>query len=178
MDTGKAQEIDALRDELRTGESPSLQRRRWISLLCAVGAVDFAVISLYQVGVIRRLPDLPGDLFDSNQVNASRTAYAHRVPDGAIGLALYGLTLLLAAAGGSRQTGRRPIADLLLGGSVAAGALGAAQYLYDMAFRQARACPYCLVGAAVNFAMLPLAAREALAGIQDMLDDGRGHSTH
>ena len=153
-------DVRAIRDELRHGESPSLRRRRGIAALAALGAVDFAIITLYQLGALRHLPDPPGRVFDSDKVNASRSAYALGVPDGPLGLALYALTLILAGAGGTAKTGRPRIFSFLLGGTVTAGALGAAHYLYDMVRHQKRACPYCLVGAAVNFAMVPLAVRE------------------
>ena len=157
-------DVARIRNELRDGASPSLRRRRWISLLSALGAIDFAIISLYQLGVIRHLPDPPGRIFDSDRVNASRKAYALGVPDGTIGLGLYALTLIFAGAGGDVRGDRPRFLSLLLGGAVAAGAAGSAHYLYDMIRNQQRACPYCLVGAATHFAMLPLALSEMLAG--------------
>lgn len=156
-------DVDAIRAELREGRSPSLTRRRWISALAAVGLADFAIISLYQTGVIRHLPDLPGKVFDSDKVNASHKAYAMGLPDGTTGAALYAIVLILASAGGSRRSGRHWVFDALLGGAIAAGAIGAAQYLYDMIRHQERACPYCITGAALNFAMLPLVAQELAA---------------
>ena len=152
-----------IRGELRYGDSRSLRRRRWISLLSALGAVDFAIISLYQLGVIRHLPDPPGRIFDSDHVNASDKAYALGIPDGTLGLGLYALTLILAGAGGDVRGGRSGIFDVLLGGAVIAGAAGAAHYLYDMIRNQRRACPYCLFGAATHFAMLPFAIPGARA---------------
>jgi uncharacterized membrane protein len=159
-------DVEAIRRELRHGESDSLRRRRWISLLSAVGAVDFAIISLYQMGIIRHLPDPPGAIFDSDKVNASRTAYALGVPDGPLGLGLYALTLILAGAGGDDRRRRHPVFDLLVGGAVAAGVVGAAHYVYDMIRHQQRACPYCLVGAATHVAMLPSAVANATAAIR------------
>lgn len=165
---------DAIRNELRHGESDALRRRRGIVILAAVGAIDFAIISLYQLGAIRHLPDPPGRIFDSDKVNASRKAYALGVPDGPVGLVLYGLTIVLAGAGGGERSGRRPIFDLLLGGAVAAG--GALNYLYDMARRQARACPCCLVGAAAHFAMIPLALPNAVSAARSLLRRRRNGS--
>ena len=152
--------VDAIRRELRDGRSPSLRRRRWIGTLAALGLADFAIISLYQIGVIRHLPDVPGKVFDSDKVNASHKAYAMGLPDGTTGAALYALILMLASAGGSRRTGRHPIFELVLGGAVVAGVAGALQYLHDMIRHQERACPYCIAGAALNFAMVPFVAKE------------------
>lgn len=131
-----------------------------MSVLAAIGVLDFAIISLYQMGVLRRLPDLPGNVFDSNKVNASAKAYALRLPDGTTGTALYALTMMLASYGGSRRTGRRRWVDLALVAASGAGAIGAADYLRDMLFKQHKACPYCLVGAGLNFALLRLAWQE------------------
>jgi uncharacterized membrane protein len=147
---------------------------RGIAALAAVGAVDFAIISLYQLGVIRHLPDLPGRIFDSDKVNASHKAYVLGVPDGTLGLGLYALTLILAGAGGTSRSGRRTILDVALGGAVMAGAVGTAHY--DMTRHQKRACPYCLVGATVNFAMLPLAIRETLRSLHPRAANRRSRS--
>lgn len=153
--------VKAIRKELRKGKSESLHRRRQIALLSAIGAVDFSIISLYQVGVIRSLPDLPGKIFDSNKVNASQSAYQMGLPDGPVSLGMYALNMILASAKGSHRTGRSPWYDFLLAGAVLASVGGTVTYLYDMAFKQKKVCPYCLVGAGVNFAMLPLVLKEA-----------------
>jgi len=149
---------EAIRDELRDGSSLSLRRRRRIAALAAAGAVDFAIISLYQLGVIRHLPDPPANIFDSDKVNASTSAYRFGLPDGPLGLGQYGLALMLAGVGGSERTGRHPVFDLALAGVVTAGIAGAASYLYEMVRYQKRACAYCLIGAGLNFAMAPFAA--------------------
>jgi uncharacterized membrane protein len=150
--------VTAIRDELReSAGSGGLARQRRLSTLAAVGAVDFAIISLYQLGVIRHLPDPPGKIFDSDKVNASTSAYRFGVPDGPLGLAMYAAVLALAGAGGSERTDRHPIWDLALGATVAGGVIGAAGYLYEMIRKQKVACGYCLVGAAINFAMVPAA---------------------
>ncbi len=149
-------DVEAIRDELRQGTSASLRRRRKVARLAAVGLADFAIISLYQLGAVRRLPGPPGKWWGSNGVNASRTAYALGLPDGPLGAIHYGVTLALAAARGSRSTGRGRLWDWLLGAAVLGGAGSALFYLWDMAFREKRACVYCLVGAALNLGMVPL----------------------
>lgn len=166
-------DVDAILNELRNGRSPSLRRRRAIGTLAAIGLADFAIISLYQIGVIRHLPDPPGKIFASDKVNGSHKAYAMGLPDGTTGAGLYALLLMLASAGGSERSGRPPVFDLLLGGAVAAGAVGAAQYLYDMVRKQERACPYCIVGAVLDFAMVPFVVPEVRRSARALLQSSR-----
>lgn len=155
-----SQQVLNIRNELRHGQSPSLNRRRKIGLLSAIGLIDFAIISLYQIGVIRHLPDLPARIFDSDTVNASEKAYKMHLPDGTTGTALYATNLMLCSFGGSNKTGRSPWLSAALGLTVAGGALGALDYLFDMTFKQKKVCLYCVTGAAVNFLMVPLAWKE------------------
>ncbi len=53
----------AIRQELLTGTGEDLERRRKIMILSALGLVDFAFISLYQSGAIKRMPELPIKIF-------------------------------------------------------------------------------------------------------------------
>lgn len=144
-------EVEAIRNELLHGESPDLELRRKLIALSALGLVDFSIISLYQTGILKKLPDLPGKLFDSNKVNAAKDAYLFGVPDGPVSAAVYAVTMILSAAGGSRRTGRKPALDVLLGAAVLGNAAGAAYYLANMVFKQKKICLYCLTGAAINF---------------------------
>ncbi len=161
--------IDAIRKQLRSGKSPSLQRRRKIALLSAIGLVDFSMISLYQVGVIKHMPDPPGKIFDSDKANGSHKAYAAGVPDGPITLVAFGMNILLASAGGSRKSGRHPIFDVLLGALVTGTALGSINYMYNMITVQEKACPYCMVGALLNFVMVPYALPDAKNSLKKLL---------
>ena len=152
---------------LRDKQSPSLTRRRNIALLAALGLIDFSIISLYQTGVIRSLPDLPGKVFDSNAVNASEEAYQFGLPDGPISAGIYALNMMLATYKGDAQSGRPRWADVALAGSVLVNSVGAALYLKNMITVQKKACIYCLMGAALNFIMTPLAVAE----LKDRLTD-------
>jgi uncharacterized membrane protein len=156
----ETQRVRAIRDTLRNKDSKGLQRRRKIIALSAIGAMDFALISLYQTGIIQRLPDLPLNILDSNSVNASTKAYQTGLPDGTSGLTMYGLIMMLAAYGGGIESERNRVVNLALLATVGAGSVGALQYLYDMVFKQKKACLYCIAGAVVNFKMLPLAWSE------------------
>ena len=142
----------AIKDALRMEKNPDMDNRRKVIVLSALGLFDFSIISLYQTGVIRKLPDIPLPVFDSNKVNASKEAYQFGVPDGPVSAVIYSLIMVFAAAGGSEKVARKPVFDLLLGGAVAANLSGALYYLYDMAFRQKKICLYCVTGAAINIA--------------------------
>jgi uncharacterized membrane protein len=140
----------AIRQELLNSTAYDLQKRRKIMGLSALGLVDFALISLYQAGVIKRLPELPFAAFDSNKVNAAPDAYAMGAADGTISAWLYASNMVLATYGGTEASGRKPLHDLLLGTTVAANAAGAVYYLYNMTVYQKKICPYCIAGAIIN----------------------------
>ncbi|CAN5795590.1 hypothetical protein BH24BAC1_BH24BAC1_13030 [soil metagenome] len=137
-------------DLLRENSRPDTQKRRQIAALAALGLVDFSIISLYQLGYIRHLPDPPGKLFDSDQVNASEEAVILGMPDGVISLGAYAAIMFLATAGSAQKTRSRWL-DWLLGGIIAGQAIGAAQYLYKMVAVEKKVCLYCVTGAIINF---------------------------
>lgn len=140
-------------DKIRKDKSIATEHRRSIAASAAVGLVDFSLISLLQLGYFKKLPDLPGKVFNTVKVNTSKEAVLLGMPDGIISLGGYALTMLLAVAG-SRFKKRSRMFDLALGAVVLGQAAGAAQYLYKMAFVQKRVCVYCVAGAAINFASL------------------------
>lgn len=149
---------EVIKQALRNGSSEDMEKRRKIIALSALGLVDFSIISLYQTGVIKKLPDLPYDIFDSNKVNASPDAYSMGVPDGPISAIAYASAMALAAAGGDEHSGRKPVFDLLFSGIVFGNAAGAAYYLYNMIFKQKKICLYCVGGAIINFASAAIIA--------------------
>ena len=130
--------------------------------------VDFSIISLYQAGAIKSLPDIPLPFFDTNKVNASEDAYQFGAPDGPISAVAYAATMVLASAGGDEQTGRKPVLDVALGATVAGNAVGAIFYLYKMIFVQKKICLYCVTGAAINIASAVIIAPTALKGIRKL----------
>ena len=159
----------AIRHELLTGTGRHLEKRRTITALSALGLVDFAIVSLYQSGVIKKLPELPFKAFDSNKVNAAPAAYAMGAPDATISALVYACNMVLATAGGTERSGRKPVHDVLLGVTIAGNAGGALYYLYDMIFKQKKICPYCIAGAAINITSAIIVAPLALKGIRKLL---------
>ena len=159
----------AIRQELLMGTGQDLEKRRAITALSALGLVDFAFISLYQSGVIKRLPELPFKAFDSNTANAAPEAYMMGAPDATISAWVYASNMVLATAGGTEASGRKPFFDLLLGSTIAGNAAGALYYLYDMIFKQKKVCPYCIVGGAINLASAVIVAPLVLKAIKKSL---------
>ncbi len=160
-------DADRVRAALQGSASPSLKRRRRIAVLSAIALADAALMALHQIGAIQRLPDLPGKMFQANRVTTSKPGFPFGVPDSAIAAVLYSLNLIAASAGGTRRTGRARIWSLLLGGSALGTVLGTAVNLWVMVARQKRICLYCLLAAAMNLAIAPLAVAEAVADLRD-----------
>ena len=140
-------------DKIRRDKTDAAEYRRQIAASSALGLIDFSLISLFQLGYIKSLPDLPGKVFDTEKVNSSKDAVLLGLPDGVISLGAYTATILLATAA-TRFKKQSRMLDVLMGGIVLGQAAGAAQYLYKMAFVQKRVCIYCVAGAAINFASL------------------------
>jgi mannose/fructose/N-acetylgalactosamine-specific phosphotransferase system component IID len=156
-----------LSEELRKGESADLTRRRWIIGLSMVGSVMAQLVSMYQTGIIRRLPDPPLPLFDSSRVDASDYAYKRfRTPDGFMMLTNYGVTAGLAAAGDkdrAQQSLFLPIAMGLkvVGDSATALELAREEWKENRAF-----CAYCQVATLCSLASVALAVPEVLSAIR------------
>lgn len=139
--------------KIRNDSSEAAEYRRQIAALSAVGLLDFSLISLFQLGYIKHMPDLPGKVFDTEKVNSSEDAVLLGMPDGVISLGSYAATILLATAA-SRFKKPSRLLDMAMGGIVLGQAAGGALYLYNMAFVQKKVCVYCVAGAAINFATL------------------------
>lgn len=139
--------------KIRARKGEAADNRRKIALLSAIGLLDFVPISLYQLGIIRHLPDFPGELFDSDYVNASDEAQVAGLPDGPVSLLMYAANLVLVA-GALKKKKKRNVFDYLIAGNSLGQAAGGAYYLYNMATEQKKICPYCVAGALINFASL------------------------
>ena len=101
--------------ELRLATGPDLRRRRWILGLSLLGTLMAQIVTLLQMGLLRRLPDPPVGPFDSDRVDASDYAYKRlAMPDGVLMLLTYGATAALAAAGGRDRAERMPALPIAL----------------------------------------------------------------
>ncbi|GAA4007945.1 hypothetical protein GCM10022631_19910 [Deinococcus rubellus] len=62
---------------------------------------SLAIISARQFGWIEKLPELPGAVFQSNELTTSEDSKVLGLPDGPLGIGSYALTLLLVSRGSS-----------------------------------------------------------------------------
>lgn len=156
--------------ELRLGDSPDLQRRRKVVGLSMVGAAAGIIVSLYQTGVIRHLPDPPsGGLFDSDRVDASDYAYKRmQTPDGLAMLVTYAVTALLAGAGGEARARALPWLPVALAVKVAADVATNLTLVREEWADNKALCAYCQAASAASLASLPLVLPEARTALRHL----------
>lgn len=163
-------EPQQLSRELREGTSPDLKRRRQIISLSMIGGAMGQIVSLYQTGVIKHLPDPPTDLFDADRVDASDYAYKRfNSPDGPLMLINYGLTAWIASAGGENRAQTNPLLSLAMGGKLLFDAILAAQLAREEWNENEAFCEYCQLATLCSFASLAIAAPEVMSATRTIL---------
>lgn len=156
-----------LSQQLREGQGPDLARRRAGIGLSLAGAVIGAVVTAYQTGLIRRLPDiLPGRIWDAEKVDASDYAYRRlQQPDAPAMIVTYGLTAMALSAGG-RDRARENPALPVIASLKAVGDLGVCVALAIDEWREnRRLCSWCQVATLISAATAALTLPEALRAV-------------
>ena len=158
---------DLLSHQLRRGDGPYLDHRRRVVLCALVAAGAMTPIALYQMGLIRHLPEPRSRWLDADRIDASGDAYRLlRTPDALLGLTSYGVTAILAGMAGADRHRRHPWLPLALGAKVLIDAAGAGYLTYKQWADFRKFCLYCLIGAGASFAMVPLAWPEVRAALE------------
>lgn len=150
-----------LRQELRHGSGAALRRRRAVIGLSLVGIASMAAVSLFQTGVLRHLPDLPLDAFDSDRVTSSDAAFAYPAPDGTLALAIGAGNIVLAAMGGAGRAEDTPWIPLTAAGLAGAAAAVGAWSLVRRMPREGVWCSWCILDALANLGAFLLVLPEA-----------------
>lgn len=88
---------------------------------CGVALTTLVPVLLHQVGVVKHLPDPPGEWFGSDEITESKAAHPMGVPDAALGLASYGVTMALLLAARRHRAVRPVLAAKLAGDAGMAG---------------------------------------------------------
>lgn len=157
---------EALSRELRSGSSRFLRLRRRSLSLSLIGAGAMAPIALYQMGVIRHVPEPPLPRLNADAVDASAEAYAIlQTPDAVLGLGSYALTAVLTATGGEDRARARPWIPLALAAKVVVDAAVGGKLTVDQWTRHRAFCSWCLLAAGASFATVPLVIPEARAAM-------------
>lgn len=157
---------ERLSRELRLGSSRFLRLRRRVVSLALVASGAMAPIALYQMGIIRHLPELPLPRLDADKVDAAAEAYAVlRTPDAVLGLVSYAGTAALAAMGGEQRARSAPWIPLAMAGKVLLDAAFAAKLTVDQWTKHRAFCSWCLLGAAASLVAVPQVIPEARAAL-------------
>jgi uncharacterized membrane protein len=155
--------------QLRQDDDQFLARRRGIVGCGLAAAGAMGLITLYQIGIIKHLPEPPLPGFDADKVDASEEAYSYfQTPDAFIGLGSYAATMGLAAMGGKNRAATQPWIPLALLAKTTADAAQAAKLTIDQWTKHKAFCFWCLLAAAATFAALPLAIPEAVEAINHL----------
>lgn len=148
--------------QLRGPPQRFLTQRRVIvgCSLVAIGAMG--LISLYQMGLLKHLPEPAWPGLDADRVDGSPEAYKHfSTPDAVLGLGSYAATMALAEMGGTDRARRRPWIPLALAGKVLFDVGQMLRMLRDQWTKERAFCFWCLLSAVATFAGAPFVFGEA-----------------
>jgi len=125
-----------------------------------------SVIALYQLGILRCVPEPPLPRFDSDNITGSAKAYSLvETPDSILAMGSYAVTMTLAAMGSPDRANEQPLLPIALAAKVGFDALVAAKFTINEWRKHRALCFWCLVASAATFASVPLVipkARNAL----------------
>jgi len=158
-----------LSHELREADNADLRRRRQIIGLSLVGAAMGGIVTLYQTGIIKRLPDPPVPIFDSSRVDASDYGYKRmQTPDGVMMLFTYALTIWLAAAGGKDRVRQMPALPVALALKTLADALLNIEFAREEWGENKAFCAYCQTASLCSLASVIVAYPEAAEALRNL----------
>ena len=161
---------EELSQQLRKGQARFMFQRRGIAALSLAAIGSMGLISLYQLGLIKHLPEPPLPHFDADKVDAAPEAYALlNTPDGVIGLGSYAVTLALAAMGSQDRAKDQPWLALALGAKVGFDTSQAARLTINQWTKQKAFCFWCLLASLATLLTIPLAVPETVAGFKRIL---------
>lgn len=132
--------------------------RTWVIGGTGLALATLVPVALYQLRAIRRLPDPPGELFDSEHIVMSPQAHPVGVPDALLGISSYSVTLALALLADQRPSARTLLGFKLAGDGAAAGFNAVRQVV---SFR--RVCSWC-TGTALATLLMVAGGRSFVRG--------------
>ena len=155
---------EQLGTDLREGSSTFLTHRRGIVGLSLFSAGIMGGIALYQMGVLKKLPEPPLPGFDAEKVNGSAEAYSYlATPDALLGMTSYAITACLAGTGAQSRWRTHSWIPLGMAAKALFDAAVAGKLTVDQWTKYRAFCFWCLLASGATMAVLPLAYAEARA---------------
>lgn len=159
---GTSRLAERVSDDLRRDSDEFVRHRRSAARYMLVGAGALGLVSAYQLGLVKHLPDPPLPLLDSDTVDAAGEAYwSLNTPDATLGVASYGVTLALVGMGPSDRAEETPWIPLAAAAKATLDALGAVLLTAEQGSKQRAFCFYCLLAAGATLAAIPHVLPEA-----------------
>lgn len=121
-----------------------------------VALVTLVPVTLYQLGAVSRLPDPPFSVFESERITTSKAAHPFGIPDGLLGLASFGTTLVLALL-----SKRSRVASHLLGAKLVLDASVAAFNASRQIVSFGKLCSWC-TGTTISAGVMAYAGRASI----------------
>ncbi|HEX6777450.1 MAG TPA: vitamin K epoxide reductase family protein [Ktedonobacterales bacterium] len=161
---------EVLSQQLRQASDRFLRERRGVIGLSLVAATALSLISLYQMGILKRLPEPKLPRFNAEKVNSSAEAYRWlETPDAFLGLGSYVATMTLAAMGGPKRAEEQPWIPLALAAKVGADTALAGFQVLMQARKLRTFCSWCLLTGVASFGSIPLVIPEARYALKQLM---------
>jgi hypothetical protein len=158
---------DQLGRELRTGSGPFLKQRRNILGLSLFSSAVLGGIALYQMGILKKLPEPRWRGFNAEKIHGSAQAYSTlEIPDALLGLASYAVTACLAGRGSGNRWRTHPSMPIGMGIKLFADAAFAGKLTIEECRKFRSLSLWSLLVAVATFTALPLAIPEAKAALR------------
>lgn len=123
-------------------------------------------VALYQMGILKKLPQPRWRWFDAQKVNGSPQAYSIlATPDALLGLVSYAMTACWAGVGSEKRWQTQPVLSIGMGLKVLADAAFASKLTADECTKFRSFSLWSLLVTGATFAALPLALPEAKAAL-------------
>ena len=164
--------------QLRLGTGGYLTQRRAIVALSLVAIGAMSLISLYQMGVIKHVPEPRVPKLDSDRVDASAEAYQRlSIPDAVLGVGSSAATMGLAEMGGKDRAREQPWIPLVMASKVMFD-LAQSLRMVRIQWAKYRAfCFWCLLSAAATLTTAVLALGETREAGREMLGRAKLNTT-
>lgn len=160
---------EELSSDLREGSSAFLKLRRAIVGLSFFSAGVMGGIALYQVGILKKIPEPGWSKFNAEKVNGSAEAYSHvATPDALLAVVSYAVTACLAGMGAQERWETHPWIPISMTAKALLDAALAGKLTADEWSKYRAFCFWCLLTTAATFATVPLAIPETKAALRGL----------